>query len=219
MTRYDILNEALAESANGTLPQENLEQYTNAYEVYLGDLLEERNWLFAYEITSNLSETEDGSDLGYRYKYRLPADATGIVGDTDNKVPRFLSTEEAHRAGYSVLPEELAERRVQRAGIFVDGIYHTNSRLTSLLYKRTVTPDVMPKSFQKLLIYSLAERFAISTSRDESLANRLRTKKREQHNRALREYVNAPSDPYLQSIYRWLIEFETSTSALRWTRG
>lgn len=212
MTVNELLNEALREADSDSLSSNELTVFLSTYHLYLDDLLEERPWLFTFASTSNITPTEDGPDLGFDYKYRIPSDAIDVIGLNMEATPVFYSDKEALKMGYS--PSRLGDNAPPgetNSFIYLGGILHSHEEITCVVYRRKVTPDVMKPSFRLLMVLTLAERFARTIGKDQILIDRLRSAKKTQHLRACRDNLKRPNDPYLAGIYEYIKEYYKSS--------
>ena len=213
-TVLEIVNEARRRTKNGPIPADQLNEYQGTYDLILGDLLEERSWLFTINITERLTTTTDGADLGYTNKYILPTDAIDVMDiDDGNFQEGTASIREGLRAGVAL--DHPSDRAISytahRQFVFLNGILHTDSQPRRIVYRQRITPDRMPYRFKRLLVLALAIQFERDFNGDPNHIASLRSELKQQYVRATRQETQRPHDPYLQGIYDWLIEYEANS--------
>ena len=212
MTKTDLINAAREKARLGKLSESEQGSDKFFYDLYLEDILEERDWLFAYGKSTKLTLTEPELDLGYEYVY--------VVGDTDiedvifvnNPNPRvFINFRKSIKYGFTSDPVTDSTVPPDSGFIFVNGLLHSSVPVTQIFYKRKPSPENMPASFQLFLILTLAEHLARS-SKDKELKDVLRREKNEAHLRATRFESKLYRDPQLEELYQWIRTYRKQTN-------
>ena len=212
MTVTDLLNAAREEAKLQPLSESELERDKFFYDLYLEDMLEERDWLFAYGKSTNLTLTQPDTDLGYKYVY--------IVGNTDvldvlhiNQVAPVIPINFQRTIEYGYTTDPITDEVSPNSGsyIFVNGLLHSTVPVTQIYYKKEPTPVNMPSSFRMFLIYTLGARLAKFSS-DKELEGKLQAKAEKYHLRAARFEHQLNKNNELQDLYRFIKTYRTQTN-------
>ena len=204
MTITDLINLAREKAELSPLSEAEQESDKRWYDLYLEDILEERDWLFSYARSEKLTLTEPTVDLGYKYVYVVGnTDILDIITINHRNLRPGINYRESIRYGFTTDPIEDLPVEGQPNFVFINGLLHSSVPVTQFFYKRKVTPATMKASFRILMIYTLAEHLAKSSAKPE-LEDRIKRKKDTAHLRACRDEMKRPSDPQLAEIYDWI---------------
>ena len=182
----------------------------------LSKLVKSRPWLFVHDIVdeSKISETEDGSNLGYKYKYRV----TGVkavdvieVNYEDSHTFRNIipNTKQALRAGFSYYPrvDGIPGSREEKNFVFVNGIIHSDEEVTSAVIKKDIAGDNIqdtPESFQDYFAHVLAKIIASTTAQSVARSNELKDEILSKAIEAIRDEQSMTTNPHLNTIFNWI---------------
>ena len=188
----------------------------------LEGLLETHNWYFSYNVVSlnagivDITDSYDGADLGFKYKYRFSAgDAIEIIELDPRLNYNFQGIREGLRFGYAVERDDLID--VYSSGrdnshLLVNQVLHSDKQIKQIGYKRVVTPSLMTPLFRLYLTWSLAEVFASTKdSQDSNSYYKLKKKAESACLKAVSQNLKPPIDPQLLSIYNWISTYLKQT--------
>ena len=221
MDRVDIINHALqlAEHTGVSSSVQNQDHISKTFDLYYEDILTKRNWLWAHDIfdSSNLVLTEDGANLGYKYKYTF--DTLSKVNkvldlnrnDLANQAHLFRSKEEALDFGYT-LPDDPILNSGSKEFVFIDNILHTDcENIENLLVQIEITPVNLPSPVKILLATELGAVFAKTIARKREVAKELKEEAKELWVNATREENKVPNNQHIRGVYEWLKEYYSQT--------
>ena len=161
MTELDIINAARIKAKLSEIPESSIRQDKIFYDLYLEDLLEEREWLFSIAKSTNLVLTKPAIDLGYKYVYSLGnTDVEDIISINTPRRPILANFQESIRYGFTTDPVSDLTIDQAQSYIYVNGLLHSSTPVTQVFYKRKVKPVNMEASFVLLMILTLAEHMA-----------------------------------------------------------
>ena len=201
MNQTEIINLAFLLAGTPTASESVVDKYKTIYTQLLSELLSERDWLFTLNKTNKLNPIKVETDLGYSFTYQLPSDAIGVLIPKSNQMIN-VNPQEALRMGYTV--SRIGLHQEANDYIFLNGVLHSNSELTEVVYRRRVPADRLPAEFRALLINKIAVIVARSVTKDFNIADRLASEIPNLHKRAIRDEISRPSDPFLAGLYDWL---------------
>ena len=213
-TEIDIINLARTRAGKGEIAESELKSHSFVYDLILGDLLEEREWLFTLGISNNVTLTKPAIDLGYKYVYSLGNRDIKDVEAINYSSSLNLTSLSIRRAvdyGLAVDPIGEAPRTSNKEFLYVNGLLHTNVEVHTVVYKRIVKPVNMPDSFINLLSWALAEHFAMTPGKDLERIDNVRRQKQIAHRRATRFESQNTGDPQLESIRKFRQQYRKST--------
>ena len=206
MRKSDLINLALQISGSPPVTNDQQVQYKPAYDMILESLLAERPWLFTLKLLTRLDIAHNSVDLRYKYRYQLPSDAVGVV-NTDLKNLSFLqgmSVESALEIGYDIpLPEDRVHSPTNSSYIFLNGVLHSDTEITQIIYRREVKPEIMTPEFRELFAYKLGH-FIASAAKDHELTRELKSLIKVKHVNAVARERTASPDPHRVQIQKWL---------------
>ena len=216
MNENDIINAARQKAKLSPLPDSDLAEDKVFYDLYLEDLLEEREWLFTIKKETEFNQVVPEIDLGYKYSYVLRStDVIDVLSINDQHISDIGSVVGYRRAiRYGIATDPAGEIAPSSLGqfVYVNGVLHSDVPITCAYYKRKVTPTAMRASFRLLLILTLAQHFAVYKKKDDMIVSGIKSEKREQHRRAMRYEIKRPKNPELAEIYDFLKSYRTQTS-------
>ena len=213
MTELDIINAARVLSKQSEIPESSVRQDKIFYDLYLEDLLKERDWLFAIAKSTRLVLTKPAIDLGYKYVYSLGnTDVEDIISINNPRQVILTDFRDSLRYGFTTDPASELTAGQTQSFIFVNGLLHSSTPVEQVFYKRKVQPINMEDSFKLLLIYTLAEHMASHKKDNPELEDRLRRKKENQHVRATRFEHQRPKNRELAEIYDFIRNYRTQTN-------
>lgn len=213
-TIEDIINFSLNKAGRMDKEASEMTQELKIYDIYLRDLLEERNWVWSFGTTRSVTQTEDGNDLGFKYRYRIGADAEEVVAINfgSNIGLAGLSIHESLRAGYAIDPIGEPEGIPgDNSFVFINGVLHSNSEVTSVIFKKIPDPVEMPTPFKILLAWKMATHFVIEPGGDRDRQDTINSELRKAHLRACRFETRKPTDPQLLEVYNYVKTLRTET--------
>ena len=213
MTELDIINAARIKAKLSEIPESSIRQDKIFYDLYLEDLLEEREWLFSIAKSTNLVLTKPAIDLGYKYVYSLGnTDVEDIISINTPRRPILANFQESIRYGFTTDPVSDLTIDQAQSYIYVNGLLHSSTPVTQVFYKRKVKPVNMEASFVLLMILTLAEHMATHKKQDPVLASEIRREKNNQHIRATRFEHKRPKNRELAEIYDFIRNYRTQTN-------
>lgn len=213
-TELDIINLARFRGGKGEISESDLKSQTFVYDLILGDLLEEREWLFTLAVSNNLILTKPAIDLGYKFVYSLGdnnVENVEAINFSSSIDLASLSVRRAVEYGLAVDPIGESPRVSSKEFLFVNGLLHTNTEVKTVVYKRNVKPVNMPDSFRNLLAWCLAEHYAMTPGKDLERIDNIRREKKMAHRRATRFESRNTNDPQLESIRKFRQQYRKST--------
>ena len=214
-TVESIINFARQRASLHKLPSSEMGDAKELYDIYLKDLLEERNWIWSIGITSEVTETRDGTNLGYSKKYRLGVEAEDVLAINYNRVNlQLLDIKEALDYGYASDPvgEVIGDSGGDNSFAFINGVLHTNADVEKVIYKRLPDPRAMKMSFKLLLANKLALHFASEPGADVERAKFLKRELITIHVRAARDDAQKPKDTQLLEVYYFIKSLKTESN-------
>ena len=214
----NLINDARAEGQEAELSSSELAEDLRHYDRYLkGALAEPHNWLFAFGIAENINQTQDGNNLGYRFRYRLGVPAEDVIAVNPETRIRFRSEASAFGVGYVLGDDGSLDYGRGKSGsfIFIDGILHTDDIVKQVIYKRKVEPRSMEENFRQMLIYRLARFYNRTGKKDRDTEAYLKRLEMSSHKKAIAINRRKPQDSQLALIYDFLRRFYTETSVRR----
>ena len=213
MTELDIINAARIKAKLSEIPESAIRQDKIFYDIYLEDLLAEREWLFTIAKSTNLTLTKPAIDLGYKYVYSLGnTDVEDVISINVPRQPVLTDFRDSVRYGFTTDPvSDLTIDQAQNY-IFVNGLLHSSTPVTQVFYKRKTKPVNMESSFALLLILTLAEHMAAHKKDDPMLKDNLKREKENQHIRATRFEHQRPKNRELAEIYDFIRNYRTQTN-------
>ena len=212
MTPAQLMNAAREEAKLQRLSESELEHDKVFYDLYLEDILEERDWLFAYGKSTNLILTKPATDLGYKYVYNVNESNVQDVLHI-NQIAPVLPVDFHRTIDYGFATDPVTDEVTPNRGsyIFVNGLLHSTVPVTQIYYKKEPTPVNMPSSFRMFLIYTLAARLAKFSS-DKELEGKLQAKAETYHLRAARYEHQLSKNNELQDLYQFIKTYRTQTN-------
>ena len=206
LTKNDIISLALESAAQLRLPPDQLQAFDNMYELMKESLLKERPWLFTLTLSKDLTETTEGGNRGFRYKYTLPKDCVQILTLNPSQSYITLSPEQARGIGISIDPYAVRNAAIAPKYIFVNNVLHTDVRVTEVLYKKDAPEAEWPGDFSLALMWKLASYIASTRSQDPAVVNRCNKQSREYHLKALRPIQEVGPVPVTEkALQHWLL--------------
>lgn len=214
MTIVDLINMAREKAKLSPLSEDEQGPDRAFYDIYLEDLLDERDWIFTINKSTNLVLTKPEIDLDYAYAY--------IVGNTD--VQDVLSINNEHRSKnglyfrdslrFGYVTDPVVEETLERSNfVYTNGILYSTVPVTQIFYKRKPATVDMPPAFRLLLVLTLAEHMATSPHKDREIKSDLKRQRKDQHLRAIRHEMRRPTNPVLAEIYDFIQHYRTLTGA------
>ena len=206
LTKNDIISLSLESAAQIRVPPDQLTHFDTMYELMKESMLKERPWLFTLAVTTDLQPTEEGGERGFRYKYLVPKDCVDVLMlNPDSAFPPTLSPDIARTVGISIDPESYPYGNLRPKYVFVDGVLHTDTTVTKLLYKKDAPEAEWPGDFSLALMWSLAEFIATTRSQKREIVAKARQMKREYTLKAIRPILDVGPDPVTElALNHWL---------------
>ena len=204
-TIEQVINFAREKAGKSKLESSEMEAEKETYNIYLSDLLEERNWLWSLGSTTNLTPTQDGSDLGYKYKYRVNSDISDVIAVNFQRAnTALLDVKRALDFGYATDPVGESTSTGSSNFVFIGGVLHSDVEVEKVIFKRKMSPEIMEPSFRLLLGYTLAHHYALTPPVAQENADRIKPLKEKAHVRAARSDTRKPVDPQLEEVYYYV---------------
>ena len=212
MTIVDLINAAREKAKLSPLSESEQEPNKVWYDLYLEDMLNERDWVFSYSKSSNLTLTQPSIDLGYKYVYVVGnTDVLDVISINQTFIRADVDFRDTVKYGYVTDPITDLAPAGNEQFVFVNGLLHSTTPVTEFFYKRIVKPVHMEAAFRLTLILKLAAHLAIYST-DKALKDELKAESKEYHLRACRTELKRPKDPQLAEIYDWLISYRKQAS-------
>ena len=210
-TREGILNQALAlalgDSAGATT--ERLQRYLPHYENKKLSFLHEKAWPFTLRREEKLTEATPPNDLGYKYVYHLPPNTLRVlaVNPAQFTFANFISTEQALPYGRVTDDFEFSTGSAPREiDHIVQGRYlHAAEEIEDVIYQVEATEDMFPPDFSMMLVYTMAEYFAISLAKDQMLAREMNRQYRKHHARTVYNKPRFENDFSDRVVFNWYL--------------
>ena len=210
-TREGILNQALVlalgDSAGATT--ERLQRYLPHYENKKLSFLHEKPWPFTLRRETQLTKATPPNDLGYNFVYHLPANTLKVlsVNPVQFNFGSFLSTEQALPYGRVTDDFEFLPRSTPREiDHIVQGRYlHAAEEVEDIIYQVEATEDMFPPDFAMMLVYTMAEYFAVSLAKDQMLAREMSRQYRKHHGRVVYTKPRFETDFSDRVVFNWYL--------------
>ena len=160
------------------------------YELLKSSAINERPWPFCLAISQDVQATDGGENLNYSFKYRIPADAVGVVAINPNQ--RYLTSATASRTDLiriGLSPGDdlpLAALPSHSDFYFKAGILYSNVQVTEILYKRDPDEREFSTDFMLSLSWQLARYLSVSVKGRADLAAFCEQEASRYHTRAYR---------------------------------
>ena len=173
LSKEALINQARHYASLAPLNSANMASAELQYDLIKASMLNERPWPFTVVISSDIHSTTQGEDLGYSKKYRLPADAVGVVALNPRLryTPNSNSNYDLIRIGLVPNDDQPVSNLSDGQDFFVkNGILHANVDVDEILYQRDPKEKDLTVDFTLALAWNMAKYFAITVSNDGSLA-------------------------------------------------
>lgn len=206
-----IINLARQHASLAALNSSTMSQAEDMFELLKNSMLEERPWPFGLALARELQQTDQGEDLNYQYKYRLPQDAVNVIAlnpTTNYSVPNSASNYDLIRIGIAPTDDQPIGLLKQSSDFFVKaGILHTNCQVTDIMYVKQPAERDFSVDFTLALSWALAKYFAITVSNNGELAAYCEREMNRHHTRALRGLNKQFPSIEKKVLYSWLKQY------------
>lgn len=220
MTKSQLINHALELAEQTAVDSSLQENYEATFNLYYSDFIKKRPWGFAHSIVTNLQTTNDGADLGYKYKYSLGnIDAEEVLDinfqDRGLNVNRFRSREEALDFGYTLPDDAILGANDTKNFIYISGVLHSDTVVTKALIKKQVDITALTPESTILFATILAKVFAKTITRKQDVITRLERDELDAWVNATRKENQEAQNPQLRGVFEWLNAYYSQTRANR----
>ena len=181
------------------------------YELLKTSMLEERPWPFCLALTTDIQSTDGGENLNYSFKYRLPADALGVVALNPNErytLAAAASNYDLLRVGLSPGDDQPLSALTSRQDFyFKAGILYSNVAVNEILYKRDPDEREFSTDFMLSLSWQLAKYLATSAKGRADLAAHCEREASMYHARAYRHLTQQFPGIDEKMLRNWIKQF------------
>lgn len=198
-----LINFARSTAGKSPVAETKMAPDREIYDIFNEALLEERTWLFAYAITTDLTLTKPTTDLGYKYAYVVDVQDIEDVLDVNPQSSRIDIDRVGRRRAvdFGIVAPIITERGPQGADfIYVNGVLHTDQEVTKVIYKRIPVPTAMTAEYKLLLAYKIAYHFSLTPGADIERRQLIKSEITNLHVRAARADITPSSDPQTQEL-------------------
>ena len=211
LSKEKVVNLARAHISLPPLSSSALRQTEEMYELLKSSMLDERPWPFCIALTSDVQSTTGGENLNFSYKYRIPADAVGVVALNPNQRYR----ESTRTSNYDLIrtgltPDDdqpLASLTNSQDFYFKAGILYSNIAVTEILYKRDPDEKEFSTDFMLSLSWQLAKYLSVSSKGRADLAAHCEREAGMYHARALRGLTQQFPSIDQKMLQNWIRQF------------
>ena len=211
LSKEKVINLARQHASLAALNSSTMQQAEEMYELLKDSMLEERPWPFALGLARGLQATDQGEDLNYRFKYRLPSDAVNVIAINSTKpygIPSAASNYDLIRIGIAPIDDQPVGTLGSATDFFVKaGLLHTNTEVSDILYVKTPAEKDFSTDFTLALSWALAKYFAITVSNNGELAAYCEREMGRHHTRALRGLNKQFPSIEKKVLYSWLKQY------------
>lgn len=210
LTKTGIINLSRRHISLPTINASEQKSADEIYELHKATLLNERPWGFCLKLTQDIQPTNEGVDLGYQFKYKLPPKTLGVVAL--NPSQRFTVGNVGARALLSVgytpgddLPvsNDISKERFY----FEDNVLHCNADVKEALIKIDPEEKKFTVEFMMCLSWQLAKYWAISIRGNGQFAGFAQREANNYHARAYRALARQFPSVDEQRFYGWLRQY------------
>ena len=210
LTKEGILNLSRRNVSLQGINSSETKHADEIYELEKATLLNERPWGFCLELSRDIQKTDQGKNLGYANKYKLPAKVIGVVAlnPSTNYGSRIAAGRSLLRVGLTP-GDDLPRSQIDSFSkfYFQNGVLHTDAEVNEVLVKIDPEEKDFTTEFLMCLSWRLAKYWAISIRGSGEYAGYAQREANDYHARAYRQLARQFPSIDEKQFYGWIGQY------------